>query len=390
MHVRSLIAAPLIALLAVTPAFAADAPAQTPFVIPSINSMTGSGAFIGKESEETLKRLETVVNRSGGVRGRPIHFEIFDDQSKPQVAVQLLNQIMAGGSQIVLGPSTTNACLALVPFVQTKIVQWCQSPGLDPVKGSYSFATSISGPDIFSAMVRYFHKRGWNRIATLTTTDATGQQADQRLGGAVALPENKGVEVVAQEHFAPNDLTVTAQVARIKAANPQVLISWVIGTPFNTTLRGLSDAGFDIPVVASNSNMIFDQMKTLAPILPQQLFFSGPGFLGGQIPRSQAKVVHDFFSVTKDVGVTPDFALSLGWDSAAIVISALRSLGTNATAQQIHDYIEGLHGFAGILGIYDFTTGDQRGLTQRDLTIMRWDAKKLEWVAVSRPGGQPF
>jgi hypothetical protein len=131
-------------------------------------------------------------------------------------------------------------------------------------------------------------------------------------------------------------------------------------------------------------------MKTLAPILPQQLFFSGPGFLGGQIPRSQAKVVHDFFSVTKDVGVTPDFALSLGWDSAAIVISALRALGTNATAQQIHDYIEGLHGFAGILGIYDFTTGDQRGLTQRDLTIMRWDAKKLEWVAVSRPGGQPF
>jgi branched-chain amino acid transport system substrate-binding protein len=192
------------ALLAVLLATGTGSPgraADAPFVIPAIQSMTGSGAFIGKESEDTLRRLETAVNRQGGVKGRPIHFEIFDDQSKPQVAVQLLNQIMAGGSQIVIGPELTNSCLAVVPIVQSKIVQFCMSPGLDPVKGSFSFAPSVSGPDIFSAMVHYFHSKGWNRIATLTTADATGQQADQRIGGAVALPENKGVQIIDQEHF---------------------------------------------------------------------------------------------------------------------------------------------------------------------------------------------
>jgi branched-chain amino acid transport system substrate-binding protein len=363
---------------------------QTPFVIPSINSMTGSGAFIGKENEDTLRRLETAINKQGGIKGRPIHFEIYDDESKPQVAVQLLNQIMATGSQVVLGPELTNACLAVAPFTQSKIVQYCISPGLDPAKGSFSFAPSVSGPDIFSAMVHYFHSKGWNRIATLTTSDATGQQADQRLGGAVALPENKGAQIVAQEHFSPSDLTVAAQVARLKAVAPQVLIVWVIGTPFETALRGLSDAGVDVPVVASNSNMIFDLMKQWTPYLPSQLIFSGPAFLGGVIPRAQAGAVRQFYSVTKDIGVTPDFALALGWDPPLIVIAALRHLGTNATADQIHSYIESLHDFPGIFGVYDFTSGNQRGLTQQDLTLMRWDVKKNAWVAISKGGGQPF
>ena len=88
--------------------------------------------------------------------------------------------------------------------------------------------------------------------------------------------------------------------------------------------------------------------------------------------------------------MTPDFTLSLGWDPPSIVIAALRALGTSATADQIHTYIEKLHDFPGILGVYDFTTGDQRGLTQRDLTIMRWDAKKDAWIAVSKPGGEPM
>jgi branched-chain amino acid transport system substrate-binding protein len=386
---RSLVLSVLLALWAPLSVGAATAD-KAPFAIPVITSMTGSGAFIGKETEDTLRRLETAINRQGGIKGSPIHFEIYDDQGRPQVAVQLLSDIMAKGHQVVLGPSLTNSCLAVAPFVQTKIVEYCMSPGVEPARGSFIFSSSVSGPDIFSAMVHYFHKKGWNRIATLTTSDATGQQADERLGGAVSLPENKGVQVVDQEHFAPTDLSVSAQVARLKAAQPQVIVAWVIGTPFVTGLRSLSDAAFDAPIFASNSNMIYDQMKQWASIMPSQLLFSGPAFLGGVTPRTQSAAVNQFFSVTKNVGVIPDFALSIAWDPALILTAALRQLGTGATAQQIHDYIENLRSFPGILGVYDFSTGNQRGLTQRDLTIMRWDSKKSTWVAVSKPGGEPM
>jgi branched-chain amino acid transport system substrate-binding protein len=365
-------------------------PAETPFEIPLINSKTGAGAFSGKQTETTLRLLEAAVNKQGGINGRPVHFAMYDDESSPQLSVQLLNQIMAGGSQVVLGPALTNSCLAVAPFVQNKIVQYCMSPGVSPPKGSYSFAASVSGPDIFAAMIRYFRQKGWNRIATLTTSDAAGQQVDLRLGGVVALPENKGSVIIDQEHFAPTDISVAAQVARLKAAAPQVLIVWVIGTPFITALRGISDSGLNLPIAASNSSMIYDLMKQWEPYLPAELMFSGPAFLGGVTPPAQVNAIRQFTSVTKDAGVRPDMGLALSWDSASIIIAALRELGTNATAEQIHAYIEKIHDMPGILGVYDFTSGDQRGLTQNALMIMRWDKGKDRWVAVSKAGGEPI
>jgi branched-chain amino acid transport system substrate-binding protein len=380
------VAAGLVGLsAAATPLRAAD---QQPFEIPVILSLTGGGAFIGKELESTLGQLETSVNRRRGINGQPIHFQIYDDQTKPEVAVQLINSIVAKGSQVVLGPEVTNACLAVEPFVQNKIVQYCLSPGVDPPRGSYTFATSVSGPDIFAALVHYFKVKGWTRVAALTTSDATGQQADQRLGAAAALPENAGVEIIDREHFAPNDLTVAAQVSRIMAAKPDIVVAWVIGAPFVTALRGFNDAGSKLPMLASNSNMLYGQLQQWKPYLPRELYFSGPGFLGGAVARAQADAVRQFEAVTKDAGLQPDLPLALGWDPGLIIVSALQKLGTNATAEQIHSYIEELRGFPGIFGVYDFTIGNQRGLTKKDMTIMRWDPARLRWVAVSRPGGE--
>jgi len=364
--------------------------AETPFIIPSIASLTGYGSFLGKAQEDTLRRFETAVNRQGGINGRPIHFEIYDDQSNPQVAVQAINAIITTKASVVVGPSLTNQCLAVLPLVQGKLVQYCISPGVRAPKDSFTFSASVGTQDTIHALARFFHARGWNRIATLTTTDATGQQADQAIGEALAAPENTGMQLVAQEHFAPTDVTVAAQIAKIKAAKPDALIAWAIGLPFGTVLRGLTDAGYDLPVAASNSAMTYEQMKQWGPYLPRRLYFPGVPFLAGMAQNAQAKAALQlFYSVTKAAGIKPDFQTGLAWDPALIVVSALRRLGTDATAEQIRDYIEKLRRFVGIAGTYDFTDGSQRGLSIKDVVVMRWDSTKNDWVAVSKLGGAP-
>lgn len=70
-----------------------------------------------------------------------------------------------------------------------------------------------------------------------------------------------------------------------------------------------------------------------------------------------------------------------------IMISALRTLGTQATAQQVRDYIVNLHGWVGINGVYDFRDGMQRGIGQRSQVMDRWDKTRSEFIAVSRPAG---
>jgi branched-chain amino acid transport system substrate-binding protein len=73
-----------------------------------------------------------------------------------------------------------------------------------------------------------------------------------------------------------------------------------------------------------------------------------------------------------------------------IVVDALQHLGTNAAAQQVRDYIGALKGFAGINGIYDFTTIPQRGLDVQAAIITLWSPTAQTWQLVSKPTGIPL
>ena len=62
-------------------------------------------------------------------------------------------------------------------------------------------------------------------------------------------------------------------MARIKAAKPQAIISYNTGTPFGTVLRGLYDAGMNLPVATSGGNANIRQVAEYARFLPSELDF---------------------------------------------------------------------------------------------------------------------
>ena len=52
-----------------------------------------------------------------------------------------------------------------------------------------------------------------------------------------------------RQHFAPNDTSVAAQLAKMKSFNPDVIIDATVGTSTATVLRAVKDAGMDtLPV----------------------------------------------------------------------------------------------------------------------------------------------
>ena len=75
---------------------------------------------------------------------------------------------------------------------------------------------------------------------------------------------------------------------------------------------------------------------------------------------------------------------------AWIVLSGLRKIGPNATAEQLRDYILSLRGFAGVDGIYDFSDpADQHGLSDRNVVMVAWDGKTKGWIPLSGLGSVP-
>src|SRR5579863_452559 len=69
--------------------------AAEPYDIHVILPLTGNGAFLGQGHRDSLDTLAEIVNKSDGIDGRPLQFVYHDDQSSPQVAVQLATALLA-------------------------------------------------------------------------------------------------------------------------------------------------------------------------------------------------------------------------------------------------------------------------------------------------------
>ena len=107
-------AAALCALLACT----AAAPSGEPVTIDAIVSLTGQSAFAGAIHATALRMYENAANASGGIRGRPVHFEIHDDQSSSVI----------GSSPRPWGGSSGREGLAFrVRFIPTTVGRFCRS-----------------------------------------------------------------------------------------------------------------------------------------------------------------------------------------------------------------------------------------------------------------------
>jgi branched-chain amino acid transport system substrate-binding protein len=376
-------------LLTVAPA----ASEQTPFNVNVILPLTGTQAYTGAALAQTLRVFEMWTNEHGGLRGQPIHFDIHDDESSPAVSVQLTQAIAATHPAVILGSTTSGICGAQMPLAVNGPVLYCFAPSIHPPKFGYVFSAGIAVDPFVNGMIRYFRLRGFHRLAVISSIDGSGTTDDESTRRALALPENGDVHVVAWEHFNPGDLSVAAQAANIKHSDAQAILVWTSGTSFGTVIRNFNDAGIDLPVQTTNGNGNVDQLRQYLAFLPKDFTMSGYQYLlPPNLLQSPAmrQPLADFYQAHKEAHVVPSQASSgSAWDPASIVLSGLRKLGPQATATQLRDYILGLRNFPGIDGVYNFSSGDQHGLTDSAVVIVSWNPKTGDWYAVSGPGGVP-
>jgi branched-chain amino acid transport system substrate-binding protein len=369
------------------------ASAADPLEINVILSLTGPGSFLGKNEQSAVQMVEQNVNKAGGIDGRQVKFLVADDQSSPAVDVQLASAMIAKKVPIIMGPSLTAGCNAINALLKADgPVLYCLTAGAHPEKGSFAYTYGVSTGDLIAVNVRYFHDRGWKKIGIITSTDASGQDGETGLDNALARPAFKDMTLVAREHYGVSDQSVAAQISRIKASGAQAIFVWGTGSPIGTVLRGISEIGLDIPVGVSASNLIYAEMHQFAQILPPQFMSAGlPCVALDSIPPGDLhNAVREYVDSFKAQGVHADVAQAIGWDPALIVLGAFKKLGPNAGAAEIKNYLSQLHGFSGANGTYDFRDGSQRGLTEQNGIMVRWDAGHDTWAAISKFGGAPL
>jgi branched-chain amino acid transport system substrate-binding protein len=353
--------------------------------------LAGPEAFLGTQVKATLDIAEKLINS----RGDLIRIVYHDDQSKPDIAVQLLAQMSLDRIPIFIGPAGRNTCLALSPLLTKGPVDYCLSPTMHAERGSNVFMTGVDTYDLDRAMVRYARLRGWKRLALITSTDATGN--DAAFAFDMIMKERDNVNTMAlveRATFSSSDISVAAQLARIKAAQPDAIFAWSTGTGIGTVFKGLNQMGIDLPVATSFGNMTFAQMRLWADFLPKELYFPTTSWSAspnapGLDPRV-ATALKELNSAFAAIGAKPDSGAAVAWDSVMIIARVLRKVGPDASVAAVREGLMHMKGFAGINGLYDFEKHPQRGLGDENAVVTRWIPERGSWDVVSKPFGIPL
>ena len=290
----------------------------------------------------------------------------------------------------MIGSAVAGLCNAMSPLMKSGPVMYCLSPSLYAKPGDYAFSSSVSTKGLLEGLLRYFKERGWTKVGLIASTDASGQDARKQITPLLAEDEFKGMEIIADAQFNPTDVSASAQVQRVKGAQPQAVIVWSTGAPVGTVFKAIRDAGFDVPIGTTDGNMTYAQMEQYASFQPKELYIPAAQWLkteNGKEAAEAREAKDSFYKAFEGANVKPDGPSTFAWDPALLVVSALKALPEGATAEQLKEHIAGLQGFGGINGVYDFKKDPQRGLDQSSVVVTRWDDGAKTWKVVSDVGG---
>jgi branched-chain amino acid transport system substrate-binding protein len=361
-------------LLGPIPALAQDA-----YKVGAIFSITGPGSSLGIPERDTALMLEAEINARGGLKGpdgklHPLRLVIYDDASDETKAVLAAKKLVDEDRvTAIIGTTLSGTSLAILDTVQKAEVPLlsCAAAAkiVEPAaERKWVFKTPQSDALIVGALVDYLKSKGLTKVGWLNVDYAFGQLGWIEFEKAA---QKAGLTIAANEKFGQKDVDMTAQLTRVKAANPQAVIVWSIPPSASIATKNFADLGVKAPLLQSHGvgNKMFIQL-------------AGPAANGVVFPAGKLLVAEHLGDTDPQKAVllayAKEFEAKYGsrntfgghaWDAVQIVARAMEKGG--ADRARVRAAIEGIRNFVGITGVFDFSPSDHNGLDNRAVTMIQ-------------------
>jgi len=183
--------------------------------------------------------------------------------------------------------------------------------------------------------------------------------------------KHQGMTIVDTEPFQITDTDLSAQVARARIKNPDVMVVWSTPPTASIAAKNIRQLGMRVPILESHgiANKAFIQLA--GPAANGVVFPAGKLLVAGQLPAGepQKSLLEKY---AKDFDATNRYAVSTfgghAFDGITMLEDALRHVGPDKA--RIRDYLEHLRGFVGTGGVYNMSPQDHNGLSTRDMVLV--------------------
>ena len=316
--IRTFAAAALVACFAASPAAA-----QQKIKIGFITTLSGPAGIIGKHMKDSVElALEHLGHKIGGV---PAEVVFGDDQQKPDVGVQVANEMLKKDQvDVMAGIIWSNVMMAVVPVVTgTGKIMVGANAGASPLAGSQCnrlyFSASWNNDESPEAMGKYLQESGVKELYVMAPNYQAGKDM------VAGLKRYYKGRIVDEVYTKLGQQDYQAEITQLRAKNPKAVFVFYPGGMGIQFVRQYVQAGLrdQIPLYS-----VFTVDETTLPALKDAAIgqyearFWSPDI---KIPASQ-KYVADF---RKKFGYTPSYYGAQSYDAILLIDSAVKAVKGN-------------------------------------------------------------
>lgn len=221
--------------------------------VPALVPLEGADAPEGKAVLYGLAQAQANINLRGGVDGRQVVIDLYDDRSQTNQALLEAQKITRDPRYLVcFGPFSSQRVLAAAPLFNDAALPDLAPTASDPrvwEAGPFLFTASDSNAPRLEALADYFLELGLKNGALVVCDDnlLSGSMARSFEGAFTA----KGGKIVARANYDDNTQDFSAQVAQLADQQADfVLIAEYRGQPVARLARAMKASGMKIPLAS--------------------------------------------------------------------------------------------------------------------------------------------
>jgi branched-chain amino acid transport system substrate-binding protein len=344
-------------------------------------SATGPAASLGIPQKNTIELLPTSIG------GEKINWVVLDDASDTTKAVTNTRKLVTEDKvDVIIGSSTTPNSLAMREVAAdtgTPMISLAASAAIinpsDP-KTKWIFKTPQNDALMADAVAISMKAAGAKSMGYIGFADAYG---DGWLAEMKRSAQTAGLKIVAEEKYNRNDPSVTGQVLKLMAANPDAILIGAAGTPGATPQKELVARGYKGKIYQTHGVGNPDFLRVVGKDGNGTVLPVGPMLVYEQLPDSNAakKTSAEYVSkYEQKFGTRTTFGGHL-WDAYMLLAKAIPEAqkkakpGTPQFRAALRDALE-TSNVVGVHGVFVMSANDHNGLDNRARVMVTIDDGK--------------
>jgi branched-chain amino acid transport system substrate-binding protein len=349
-------------------------------------SATGPAASLGIPEKNTFALMPT------SIAGQKINYIILDDASDTTTAVKNARKLTSENNvDVLIGSTITPNSLAMIDVAaetQTPMISMAASAAIiSPMdaKRAWVFKTPQNDAMMAQAIVGQMSKAGVKSAAYIGFNDPYGENWWKEFSKAA---EAAKINLLTNERYNRNDTSVTGQVLKIVAANPDAVLIGASGTPAALPQVALVERGYKGKIYQTHGVANPDFLRVGGKNVDGAILPAGPVLVADQLPESYPSkaVALAYIKTYETANGAGSFSTFGGhaWDAGLLlgnaIPTALKSAkpGTPEFRKALRDALEATHNVVGVHGVFNMTAQDHLGFDERARVMVKIENGK--WI----------